>query len=116
MFRNQWLFCKLTMKYQEQNPRKNSIYYSNKGNKLPGNKLIQEGKRPLLRKLQNTEEIKEDTNKWKHMLCSWIGRINIIKMSILPKVIYRFKAIPIKIPMAYFTVIEEIFQKNLMEP
>ena len=57
------------------------------------------------------KEIKEDTNKWKHILCLWIGRINIIKLSILPKVVYRFKAIPIKIPMTYFTDIEQTFQK-----
>ena len=58
-----------------------------------------------------SKEIKEDTDMWKHILCSWIRRINNIEMTILPKAIYTFNTILITTPMAYFIELEQIFQR-----
>ena len=61
------------------------------------------------------KEIKDDTNRWRNIPCSWTGRINIVKMSILYKTIYRFNTITLKQPMEFFTELEQVQFSSLAQ-
>ena len=97
---------------KQKSGKKNHISYSKKKNKVPRNKPNQGRKGLYSGNYTTLKEIQEDTNKWKHVPCSWIRRTNIIKMCTLSSATYTFSAIPVKAAMTYFTDIDTHF-KNL---